>query len=489
MLPRIEAYIREHENKWPVEISRSGRLTPLIRFNKEANADVEREKIGRVILWFDDSSTGPVLVTKIMDASVPLDLIASCALRQQGIDKMAGWPIFPDVYDATLISDKPVVFMEAIDTPSYQLELAKAIFGPAGNIQLLKNIVERQFNEIGALFALLAKTEVSRETEKWGDWAFNVGQQFRDGYGLDEDCVSDGSLKIMAKHIDSLALQRNFVLVDHYCANYFAGPRVVDQMDSSLDRRMSGEPGLLDLFRFIVAYFRTSPIETLYPDWVGAIAASLHDESGRSIYTGPAMRQCLRKLGLNLNRVPEIWALVMVTFFLRAMDERDFYRNSAANLSHIRTAFETSATTLVHLQKSIERGDYQVNEGLGQRVQWPRSLPRAREYGSPVRLKLIAETENYNIVRADEHHLAIVKDLGPINLFEERIGDRELTPCLLIADTLEEVTAKAERMKPLVQLVVESRTYKLLRAGQRFLALVQRLAPWRFFATRRESFK
>jgi predicted O-methyltransferase YrrM len=48
-------------------------------------------------------------------------------------------------------------------------------------------------------------------------------------------------------------------------------------------------------------------------------------------------------------------------------------------------------------------------------------------------VQLVGEFGGYNLVRAGDRFLAAAKDLGPIDLFRERIGEREFPPLLLLA--------------------------------------------------------
>ena len=67
-------------------------------------------------------------------------------------------------------------------------------------------------------------------------------------------------------------------------------------------------------------------------------------------------------------------------------------------------------------------------------------------------VSLTGETSAYNLVSADKVgaetvrlHLAVAKSLGPIELFSERIGDRELPPYILAGTTAEEARLAAEQ--------------------------------------------
>jgi predicted O-methyltransferase YrrM len=62
--------------------------------------------------------------------------------------------------------------------------------------------------------------------------------------------------------------------------------------------------------------------------------------------------------------------------------------------------------------------------------------------------RLIDSSETYNFVESGGTYFAVQKKLGPVELFQEQLGDRELPPLLLTGVTLDEVWRKAELQKP-----------------------------------------
>ena len=61
---------------------------------------------------------------------------------------------------------------------------------------------------------------------------------------------------------------------------------------------------------------------------------------------------------------------------------------------------------------------------------------------------LLEATETHNLVESDGRYFAIHKSLGPVDLFHEQLGDRDLTPVLLTGATLDEVRRKALQVAP-----------------------------------------
>ena len=102
---------------------------------------------------------------------------------------------------------------------------------------------------------------------------------------------------------------------------------------------------------------------------------------------------------------------------------------------------------------------------------------------------LVEEIGRYNIVKAGERYLAVAKELGPLNLFLERIGERELAPVLWLGESVEEVREKAlaferQNLQPDVVLVEEIGRYNIVKAGERYLAVAKELGPLNLFSER-----
>jgi hypothetical protein len=60
---------------------------------------------------------------------------------------------------------------------------------------------------------------------------------------------------------------------------------------------------------------------------------------------------------------------------------------------------------------------------------------------------LVAETDGYNLIQAGERFVAVAKSLGPVSLFDERLGERELGSLILVGANLEEVRVRAQGLE------------------------------------------
>jgi len=94
--------------------------------------------------------------------------------------------------------------------------------------------------------------------------------------------------------------------------------------------------------------------------------------------------------------------------------------------------------------------------------------------------EIVDETVSFNLVKIDGRFLAVAKQLGPTELFKERLGQRELPPFVCGA-TLEAARKKALECEtespPRVNLVATAGKYNLLKAGDRYIAVAESLAP------------
>ena len=129
-------------------------------------------------------------------------------------------------------------------------------------------------------------------------------------------------------------------------------------------------------------------------------------------------------------------------------------------------------------------------ERLGERELAPAYYSRARVWrkfgrkrwpGRPSSAEPVPEvlgnTAVYNLMRVGETFLAVAKSLGPTNIMVERLGERELSPVLLMGETLEEVRDRAIALEPEVELVEEIGAYNVVKAGDRFIAIARELGP------------
>jgi len=102
---------------------------------------------------------------------------------------------------------------------------------------------------------------------------------------------------------------------------------------------------------------------------------------------------------------------------------------------------------------------------------------------------LVGATDRFNLLKGGGQFLAVAKRLGPTQLFNERLGDRELTPLLFLGESLEEVRQKAlafekETAIPNVELVEEIGQYNIVKAGDRFIAVAKEVGPLDLFRER-----
>lgn len=426
MFSQLIGYIQEHVNSWPLGTKINGKLVPIFRFNKEANGIVEKEQIGTVHFWFNQSQPTPVLVSKIMDASLSVEYIRHWAEYQKEINKKIGRSVFPAIYDVVKIGSRPVIFQEAINEPNYDMQLSKAIFGVGANISTMNEVVKSHLKEMAFLFKHLKTIDVSKESRQWGEWAYAVGKTFKNNYGLASNVLFDGSLDRMKETLNSMTLQRNYVLVDHYSANYFLGPRAVDQIDKSLIKRMKEEPGIIDAFRFIIAYLKTSPLNIIYQDWLAVLALSFTQDY-RRIAIGSALRAFWQEVGVCLDRPAYIWSLVMVSFFLRAIDEFTFHKNNPFVMPQLSREFAKLAVQLVEMQDVIEYGRIYDFSSLFRQESDFASINQSIFMHGPFPYLIEEGYKSFNIVLYGSKFHALAQDLGYIDL--RVIKEEKLREC------------------------------------------------------------
>jgi putative sugar O-methyltransferase len=123
---------------------------------------------------------------------------------------------------------------------------------------------------------------------------------------------------------------------------------------------------------------------------------------------------------------------------------------------------------------------------------------RAKLSSHPIstKVELVGATADYNIVLAtigseaagthtSKRYYAIDKAIGSVDLFRERLGDRELAPRILIADTYELAVKKArDHEQPEVQLIEALDGYNIVRVESAYYGVAQSLGPITLFQDR-----
>jgi len=354
MINVIERYIYEKANDWNLDTQLPLSLKPLLRSNKEENGIVDTIWLGKIVFWYNGNDMYPCLITKIIDESISLESIRRCINLQEEANKTAGFSVFPQILDVTKISDKTVIFQQAVKAINYEMEVSRAIFGPERSLPRLERLIESQLNEMGRLFNIISNIKKSRESYKWGQWGYELGLSFRTTCDFDVSFLTNYHLDRMRKLIDSENLYSHMILVEDHIANYFPGPYAVDQIHPNIDKIISEQPAVICIFKFIIAYFRAGPIASIFSDWLYAIAASITDKEGRTI-TGRSVRNLIETIGLNPDQPNVIWAFVMATYFIRAKTELKFHQNNPFVFNQLKVHFRQQTRRLIKIQQLIER--------------------------------------------------------------------------------------------------------------------------------------
>jgi hypothetical protein len=84
-----------------------------------------------------------------------------------------------------------------------------------------------------------------------------------------------------------------------------------------------------------------------------------------------------------------------------------------------------------------------IDQNLATILQRAEAIERANMIPA---VRQVAETPDYNIVSTEGRFVAIAKSLGPVDLFREPLGLRELGRLILIRDSLDEALSVAEEL-------------------------------------------
>ncbi|MBM4262147.1 MAG: hypothetical protein FJ145_12045, partial [Deltaproteobacteria bacterium] len=105
------------------------------------------------------------------------------------------------------------------------------------------------------------------------------------------------------------------------------------------------------------------------------------------------------------------------------------------------------------------------------------------------RAQIVGATDGFNLIQLNDRFFAAAKQLGPINLLVECVGERDLAPIIFIGESLDAVRSKVlafERKTavPHIELIEEFGCYNLVKADDRFLAVTKKLGRLELFSER-----
>ena len=141
------------------------------------------------------------------------------------------------------------------------------------------------------------------------------------------------------------------------------------------------------------------------------------------------------------------------------------------------------------LVQLVEREDHRALRPYAETIR-ERLATGVPRFSSPA---LVAETRDYNIVAVEANEgprrvkqfIALLRSLGPTNLLQERLGERELAPVLLIGHSLEETIGRARSLElPEPELAGTEGEYNIVKGSTSYLAVAQSLGRVHCFVER-----
>lgn len=371
MLDQIERHFRERAGAWRLDVLPSARLRALLRANPEHDGivhDIAAGHVGTVLFWFRDGDHSPFLVSKIVGEALSDKAIAECVRLQESANQLLRHHVFPRIHDVARLHNERIVFMEAVNGPNYEIQLARAICGPERSATALQRVVTRLFHELGSTLRGLQSLKLSDKEVRWGTLAAGYARHFLELCPGAGRVVSDARIAAMAELIDTLPLHTHFVLTEDHVANYLPGPSAVDQLVPEIHDLCSRWPGPVSGLRILVAFFRASPIREAFVDdlWLDALASCIV-EGERVEIVGAPVRRLLDDIGLGSSPPRLIWAFVMGVFFMRASQELEFHAENVI-AAKLRDEFLEYAESAIRISDALET----AVGGAGRHLAFPR---------------------------------------------------------------------------------------------------------------------
>jgi hypothetical protein len=287
-------------------------------------------QIGTVLFWFRQDDAAPFLVAKVLGASLSVEAVRQCAALHDRANALIGYALFPRLYDVADHGGRTVVFMEPLDGPNFDIELARAVAGPERSSHAVRRVVSRQLADLGRALRDLRQVRLSETTVTWGAQAQAYAEDFFSLCPAARGLFGNGRLERMRALIESMPLDVHLVLTEDHLANYLPGPRAVDQLVEGLPELCRRWPGPVDGLRILMAVFRASALREAFRSyrWIDALAACVLDGEKDDVI-GKPVRGFLADIGLGSARADLVWAFMLGVFFLRGWQELSFHAGNA----------------------------------------------------------------------------------------------------------------------------------------------------------------
>jgi hypothetical protein len=353
MVPEIHKYIQQHIDNWQLDGNKRSPLWPLLRANKECDYIVAGYPIGSIIFWFNTQDRFPILVTKIMSTSVKLPHIMNCKRTQEYINDRVGQQVFPRIFDAAQIAGRPVIFQEAVNHQTYEKDLIDAINGPERSLAQLRRVTHQQLGEMGWLFNKLRQIRITEVQERWDDWAYELAGELKTRYNFDTSSL-DPYLEDIKRDLKGTSVYHHPILVEHGVGNIFPRPKIIDQIHPIVYASPT-YPADLDVFRFLIAYFRASPLVSVFNNWPYPICGAIMDKEDQTILGGP-VRGILEQSGFDLDRPGVVLSHLVTALLARIKVELGFHSRNSLLIERLIKGLERDLRRLMQTYDLVKQG-------------------------------------------------------------------------------------------------------------------------------------
>ena len=174
----------------------------------------------------------------------------------------------------------------------------------------------------------------------------------------------------------------------------------------------------------MIAYFRASPLNAIYKDWVRILGCCLHDTNRELMATLP-LQEFLNKTGLGNYSHETFWALMVMGLALRVQDELKFHANSVC--------FQKLQSELFLLLKSLISNHFlfvkqnkRVFEGIikTEKAFVFHSNKKSKDI-SNVPVLFMEGYKRYNLIRWEGDFYAVRQSVGDLDLMTVSLRHKE----------------------------------------------------------------
>ncbi|MDA8705715.1 hypothetical protein N9M22_06645 [Litoricolaceae bacterium] len=398
--------------------------------NVNFNYDVDSDLISRVLIWFDVENEKPICVTKIIADQPSKDKYHHYKEFINSFNLSLGYRYFLD-FEIVSEAELNFIFMEFVNSQTYEQQLKKYINGPAKNYTSLNEVINKQVSDLKLLFSKCQK--LSAKTKKISSSNFRkeiLSRWSRLNPSLNPELLDASGHSLL----EEVNYGLGFSIPDLVNPNIFEGPLLIDNIidDPEFFSQFLGVE--LNPYRYILLSLISPPLSSVGIGLGPSIMVLLSKKTNKEVpIIGPYAKLLSDNSDQNEHITKFIDALIY-EFFERSK----IFKNAPIRLAEVTSEFQSHLESILNfrlfdlelciqeLRNSvnrvndqnyiIERSSVIANDLIKPSEGEVSSIPSSDRSARSDRPKLLFEYQTYNVVAYSSFYYALAQSAGPVDL-------------------------------------------------------------------------